>query len=80
MVYVTESDSESGESLWMDDQRALLFAANIAEFLRRNLKPGQEADLAIHNEREEVIVFVDGEPILNCTFDDVVAGPGGSPN
>ena len=64
----------------MDDPRAHLISSNLTEFLRTNLKPGQEAELAIHQEREEVIVFVDGEPILNCTFDDLLAGPGGSVN
>lgn len=64
----------------MEDQRAQLISRNLTEFLRLNLKPGQDAELAIHQEREEVIVFADGEPILNCSFDDLLAGPGGSIN
>ena len=64
----------------MDDLRAHLISRNITEFLERNLKPGQDAELAIHQERQEIIVFVDGEPILNCSFDDLLAGPGGSVN
>lgn len=64
----------------MEDHSAHLISRNLTEFLQRNLKPGQEAELAIHKEREEIIVFVDGEPILNCSFDDLLAGPGGSVN
>jgi hypothetical protein len=64
----------------MEDLRAHLISQNLTAFLQQNLKPGQEAELAIHQERQEVIVFVDGEPILNCSFDDLLAGPGGSVN
>ena len=58
----------------------LELSGNLTEFLRCNLRPGQEAEVLIHNEREEVIVLIDGKPILSCTFDDLIAGPGGSVN
>ena len=80
MAWVTAPGTTGSQSGPMEDDSAHIISHNLTEFLRLNLKPGQEAELAIHQEREEVIVFVDGEPILNCTFDDLLAGPGGSVN
>lgn len=51
-------------------------AENILEFLRSVVKPGDEFDVAVHPELEQVIVFINGEPALNCTFDELIAGPG----
>jgi hypothetical protein len=53
---------------------------NLTEFLRRTVKPGQEAEVAINTERERVIVFIDGEPVLNCSFTELMTGPGASLN
>lgn len=80
VAQATAGPSRQGHRGGMDDHRAHLISCNLTAFLERNLKPGQDAELAIHRERQEVIVFVDGEPILNCTFDDLLAGPGGSIN
>ena len=64
----------------VDIDRSALISRNLTEFLRANLEPGQEAELAIHPQREEVLVFVDDELVLTCTFDELLAGPGHSLN
>jgi hypothetical protein len=55
-------------------------AQNLQRFLKDNLKPGQEAQIAVHPELRRVMVFVDDELVLTCSFDDLVSGPGASVN
>ena len=57
-----------------------LISRNLARFLHDNLQPGQEAELAINPELRHVLVFVDGELALTCGFEELLAGPGVSPN
>jgi hypothetical protein len=57
-----------------------IISRNLTEFLRRTVKPGQEAEVAINTERERVIVFIDGDPVLNCSFTELMTGPGASLN
>ena len=57
-----------------------LISRNLTRFLRANLKEGEEAEIAIHPELRHVLVFVNGELVLTCGFDELVAGPGGSNN
>ncbi|MGH2806277.1 MAG: hypothetical protein ACRDKT_03280 [Actinomycetota bacterium] len=61
------------------DQEALI-AHNLTTFLADNLKEGQEAELAINPELRHILVFVDGELVLTCGFDELLAGPGISTN
>ena len=61
-----------------DDSQA--FATNLTNFLRANLKPGQNADVAINPELRHVLVFVDGELALTCSFDDLLIAPGAPSN
>lgn len=44
------------------------------------MKPGDECDVAVHPERRQVVVFINGEPALECTFDELLGGPGFSLN
>ena len=46
-----------------------LISRNLMEFLRANLKEGQEAEVAIHPELRRVLVFVDDELVLTCGFE-----------
>jgi len=57
-----------------------LISKNLVEFLRANIKEGQEAEIAIHPELRRVLVFVDDELVLTCGFDELIAGPGASLN
>lgn len=57
-----------------------VISRNLTEFLRTNLKEGQEAEVAIHPELRRVLVFVDDELVLACRFEELLAGPGGSVN
>lgn len=57
-----------------------LISKNLVDFLRANLKEGQEAEVAIHPELRRVLVFVDDELVLTCGFDELLAGPGASLN
>lgn len=61
------------------DQEQLI-SRNLARFLEANLKEGEEAEVAIHPELRHVLVFVDGELVLTCGFDELIAGPGVSTN
>ena len=61
-----------------DDSQAL--ASNLTNFLRANLKPGQDADVAINPELRHVLVFVDGELALTCGFDDLLVASGTNNN
>lgn len=61
------------------DQEQLI-SRNLARFLEANLKEGEEAQVAIHPELRHVLVFVDGELVLTCGFDELIAGPGVSTN
>jgi hypothetical protein len=61
------------------DQEELI-SRNLTRFLADNLKEGQEAELAINPELRRILVFVDGELVLTCGFDELLAGPGVSPN
>lgn len=64
----------------MDDDRSDLISKSLVRFLQANIGPGQEAEVALNKELEQLIVFVDGEPILSCSFADLAAGLGGSSN
>lgn len=64
----------------MDDERSARISENLLSFLQANIGPGEAAEIALNKELEQVIVLRDGEPILSCTFDDMVAGPGGCSN
>lgn len=64
----------------MSPDQEELISRNLVEFLRANLKQGQEADVAIHPELRRVLIFVDDELVLTCGFDELLAGPGGSLN
>ena len=59
---------------------SLAIATNLTNFLRTNLKPGQNADVAINNDLRHVLVFVDGELALTCSFDELLKGPGANSN
>lgn len=61
------------------DQEELI-SRNLTRFLQDNLKEGQEAELAINPELRHILVFVDGELVLTCGFDELLAGPGISTN
>jgi len=63
----------------MSDEEDLM-SKNLVEFLRANIKEGQEAEIAIHPELRRVLVFVDDELVLTCGFDELIAGPGASLN
>jgi hypothetical protein len=63
-----------------DDDRRNLIAEHVLQFLRAVMGPGDECDVAVHPEREQVVVFINGEPALDCTFDELIAGPGYSLN
>jgi hypothetical protein len=49
---------------------------NLMALLRSNLRPGDEAQIAVNKDLRQVLVFVDGRLILTCSFDDLLAGPG----
>ena len=51
---------------------ALAVSRNLVEFLRETLRPGQHADVAINNELQAVIVFIEGDPVLQCSFEELV--------
>lgn len=63
-------------SVWRVEDDTQAIATNLTNFLRTNLKPGQNADVAINPELRHVLVFVDGELTLTCSFDDLLLGPG----
>ena len=52
---------------------ALAISRNLVEFLRETVRPGENADVAINNELQAVIVFIDGTPILQCSFEELLA-------
>jgi hypothetical protein len=56
----------------MDNQEK--FSLNLLEFLKRSLSEGQNADVAINPELEQVNVFVDDDLVLAGSFDDVASG------
>ncbi len=60
--------------------RSDAISRNLLSFLERNLGREQEAQVAIHPEREEVLVFIEDKLVLTCTFDELLSGPGGSLN
>ncbi len=64
----------------VDEEQSRAISRNLTAFLAANLEKGQQAQVAIHRESESVVVFVNGEPILTCSFNDLRAGPGGSIN
>jgi hypothetical protein len=65
---------------WVSPRDDDPIAQNLVQFLRSNLVEGQEAQIAIHPELRRVMVFVDDELVLACSFDDLLAGPGASVN
>ena len=52
---------------------ALAISRNLVEFLRETVGPGQSADVAINNELQAVIVFIDGTPVLQCSFEELIS-------
>ncbi|HET7483225.1 MAG TPA: hypothetical protein VFK89_10230 [Actinomycetota bacterium] len=64
----------------MDPVEEQLISTRLTEFLRANIKPGQEYEVAIHPILRRVLVFLDADLILSCSFEELIAGPGGSPN
>jgi hypothetical protein len=57
-----------------------MIARNLSRFLQDNVRPGQEADVAINKEMQAVLVFIDGELALTAAFEELMAGAGGSIN
>ena len=49
---------------------------HLVEFLQANVKPGQEATVAVNRSLNAVLVYIDGELALSCSMDDLRAGPG----
>lgn len=54
--------------------------SHLVEFLQANVKPGQEATVAVNRSLNAVLVYIDGELALSCSMDDLIGGPGFSSN
>ena len=80
VAWLTARSVRAPHRRMMDEERSVRISKNLVRFLRANVGPGQEVELALNKKLEQVIVFRDGEPILNCTFDDIAADPGGGSN
>ena len=52
---------------------ALAISRNLVRFLRDAVRPGEEASVAINNELRAVIVFIDGKPVLQCSFEELIS-------
>lgn len=57
-----------------------LIASNLLAFLRENVSEGQEAEVAINPELRAIVVHLDGELLLSCTFDELLKGSTGARN
>ncbi len=62
------------------DPRRDAVGRSVLQFLREHMRPGDEAEVALHPELEAVVVFINGDAVLTCSFNDLVAGAGGSLN
>ena len=62
------------------DPRRGAIGCSVLRFLREHMRPGDEAEVAVHSKLETVVVFINGRAVLTCSFDDLVAGAGGSLN
>lgn len=74
MTHVTTACDSSFYVPRVNDEDDVI-ARNLTEFLRANLKPGQNADVAINPSLRQILVFVDDELALTCSFDDLMLGP-----
>ena len=52
--------------------RETLIAQKLTAFLQENVQEGQDAEVAVHPEREMILVFIGGEMVLNCTFEQML--------
>lgn len=66
------------EQLSEDELQGLSY--NLLDFMRTVVPRDGEVDLAIHPERREVIVFVNGEVVLWRSFEELLEWPGSSAN
>lgn len=62
----------------MDDDEVI--TQNIYRLLREHVHEGDEAEVAINNDLEAVIIFINGEARVVCSFDDLLAYPGAALN
>ena len=57
-----------------------IIATNLTAFLRANIKEGEEYEVAMHPILRRVLVFNGDDLVLSCSFEELLAGPGGSLN
>ena len=77
MATVSVVDPFAGLS-WDETQT---ISRNIVALLRSAVKTKDDhADVAVNAELRRVIIFVNDEPVLTCSYDELLNGPGFSTN
>lgn len=64
------ADSDDGERI----------ASHLVSLLSVAVRPGQEVQVAVNRELRAVIVWVDDEVLLSCSFDELLSKSPTSPN
>lgn len=71
---ITDREGESPDDPYSRMSR------NLVLWLRDNVPEGEDADVAINPELRAVLVFVQGRPVLSCSFEDLLKDPGSALN
>ena len=64
----------------MDRDDVDAISHNLLALVQAVVRPDQPVDVAVHPELRRVLVFAGDELVLACSFDDLLDGPGISPN